>query len=72
MCCLGNGYTTEVPTSDDLFINVYIPQQEDPDDPDAGNLSPLEGIEQLIGDCYAVIISQEYTVKHVCIFSYFR
>ena len=50
MCCLGNGYTTEVPTSDDLFINVYIPRQEDPDDPDAGNLSPLQRIEQLIGD----------------------
>ena len=50
ICCLGNGYTTEVPTSDDLFIDVYIPRQEYLDDPDPGNLSPLQGIQQFIGD----------------------
>ena len=74
------GYTTEVPTCDDIVINVYIneqsmcimfwhchTQQGLPNDPGARNLSPLQRIEQLIGD-YVIISSQKYTVKHeVCL-----
>ena len=69
MCCLGThaciGYTPTVPLSDHVFINVYVicpPQQGEPDDPDAGNRSPLQRSEQLIGD-YVIIFSQEI-IRH--------